>query len=748
MDFHEAAQYWIEGDLYLIPINLLNEHWVLVTVDCLNRTMAYYDSLGAHRGWDGAIFLRTIFRFMQQYVVKYGDTEKYADHDMNAEHWTFISSKDIWNWSAKLNRFIKIPQKNGYDCGLFTLKFAELFIQHPENRISLQTLIKKEMPNRSLYKKHFLGLYVEYCRLVAEQNESPRKRKKRHREESWGAVAESSFKRVPGDRDKADIMLRQSTETLARVQMTTPTKRNRTPEKLSDNDSDDDVKDIRSDKLVVEAMFESPRSVNPSDSAEVGVEEETECKEKMHISSTSPDEKPDISVIAKDTLEINDEHLFDSSEDEISEITDSTKQNVTKTQIVNDVKSTNPHVLANIPHSYKHVVDLNKYNEANFNRLIDDYKLAHENLKVFFQLPLRDLLHDPPASIRADLLKLHYRHEDFREYVHKQIEDELSKHRKLLKNSKFYTPFDGSKFEFDQLAMKIRKELKEGLGGKFPHDRDVKTYPIITFTDVMRDMPVENTTILESPPPGITTMLESTSRNAGLISTRTEEEYTDATNLSTKAVTELTTEGVTLSQESVTMEIEETSSLVRVMKSENKSFFTDRMPEELLHFKMQDLTEMQDDEVTCIGVKLIDYKKRYINSKQNQRLCELVITSHETNTPAEADTANFRLIGFPNLGNTCFINSVLQCFFRISYVQKMMQNYVPQDTVTPNLMTLLYNLYHAINKQQSFVEHLKLIINVSKCKYILRTSVLQKMYSTVLQKYHAYGSRIWATRCS
>lgn len=107
-----------------------------------------------------------------------------------------------------------------------------------------------------------------------------------------------------------------------------------------------------------------------------------------------------------------------------------------------------------------------------------------------------------------------------------------------------------------------------------------------------------------------------------------------------------------------------------------------------------------------------------METKQNKRVCELVISSHETNAPVETDNTYFRLKGFPNLGNTCFINSVLQCVFRISYFQTLLRNYVTPKKDDPDLMTRLQNLYNAVNLGESISEHLKMVVVVSKVIHV------------------------------
>lgn len=226
MNFHDALAYWKDdGDIYMIPINIVNEHWVLFTLDFPNRVMMYFDSLGSYKGWDGTVFMEVIFDFLKQFHLKY------VEDPFDTTNWKYISSKDFFKWSTKIKRYKDVPQSNGYDCGLFVLKYIELFIKNPDQRELLQDLIKKSLPDRSTYKKHFLGLYVEYQKRNVSDNEgTPQKRKKRQKEESWGT--EMSFKRTKSDRDRSELTLRESTERMARVYVTTPTK----PEKLIDSD--------------------------------------------------------------------------------------------------------------------------------------------------------------------------------------------------------------------------------------------------------------------------------------------------------------------------------------------------------------------------------------------------------------------------------------------------------------------------------------------------------------------------------
>ncbi|ODV91388.1 hypothetical protein CANCADRAFT_25506, partial [Tortispora caseinolytica NRRL Y-17796] len=88
-----------EQDYVFVPVNLNNTHWCLSVINRNKKRFEYYDSLGGGAG--------KAFRLLREYLsAQTGETD--------LSDWDDYTSKD------------SPLQQNGYDCGVFTCKTAEL----------------------------------------------------------------------------------------------------------------------------------------------------------------------------------------------------------------------------------------------------------------------------------------------------------------------------------------------------------------------------------------------------------------------------------------------------------------------------------------------------------------------------------------------------------------------------------------------------------------------------------------------
>jgi len=71
MIYEQGLPYWEDGgDFILIPLNIMNMHWALITIDKRDKIAAYHDSLGCMKGYHGMEFLECVLNFMRQYDMK------------------------------------------------------------------------------------------------------------------------------------------------------------------------------------------------------------------------------------------------------------------------------------------------------------------------------------------------------------------------------------------------------------------------------------------------------------------------------------------------------------------------------------------------------------------------------------------------------------------------------------------------------------------------------------------------------
>ena len=93
---------------HLIPIHHNNNHWMLVCTDLNQSKVTLFDSF--HQTHPSVLL--KIKEFYQRHYVHHYSVSL-------PDSWTFIHEKSI-------------PlQRNGYDCGVFVCKFAELFLREP-----------------------------------------------------------------------------------------------------------------------------------------------------------------------------------------------------------------------------------------------------------------------------------------------------------------------------------------------------------------------------------------------------------------------------------------------------------------------------------------------------------------------------------------------------------------------------------------------------------------------------------------
>jgi len=149
-----------------------------------------------------------------------------------------------------------VPQLNGFDCGLFTIKFAELFVRTPSYELGKE--IKENMPDRLEIKRHFVGLYAKYRRsqykdveLLSENSDveetsstsvdthkasddvktSNHTSNKRSKPDDGMTVGNSDWKRLKPNRERSDIKLRNDVETallskdIVNLQLKSPVKK-------------------------------------------------------------------------------------------------------------------------------------------------------------------------------------------------------------------------------------------------------------------------------------------------------------------------------------------------------------------------------------------------------------------------------------------------------------------------------------------------------------------------------------------
>ncbi|KAK9325573.1 hypothetical protein V1517DRAFT_313704 [Lipomyces orientalis] len=91
-------------DYIFVPINVHNAHWCVSVINIKRRRFEYYDSLGGGSG--------NCFTHLREYIINECRTQS-------------VPMDDIDGWDEYVSRDSPM-QENGYDCGVFTCKTAEV----------------------------------------------------------------------------------------------------------------------------------------------------------------------------------------------------------------------------------------------------------------------------------------------------------------------------------------------------------------------------------------------------------------------------------------------------------------------------------------------------------------------------------------------------------------------------------------------------------------------------------------------
>ncbi|KAK9369136.1 hypothetical protein V1509DRAFT_563510 [Lipomyces kononenkoae] len=91
-------------DYIFVPINVHNAHWCVSVINIKRRRFEYYDSLGGGPG--------DCFKHLREYIINECRTQS-------------VPMDDIDGWDEHVSRDSPM-QENGFDCGVFTCKTAEV----------------------------------------------------------------------------------------------------------------------------------------------------------------------------------------------------------------------------------------------------------------------------------------------------------------------------------------------------------------------------------------------------------------------------------------------------------------------------------------------------------------------------------------------------------------------------------------------------------------------------------------------
>jgi len=336
---------------------------------------------------------------------------------------------------------------------------------------------------------------------------------------------------------------------------------------------------------------------------------------------------------------------------------------------------------------------------AEFTTALDDFDLATKFIKKSFFLPLVEMIYHKSdlgtnlSNLRkyyTDLLKIYYELEDFESFVKTNIMEKLLNYRRTLLLVQTYSDrYERIQKEFEKAIANTKLQVKSEMSSRFPKKRALETYPLKTFTDIIRpEVPQNASTVICSPiaPEGgqvLDTTLEFETSKEMIL--EQSEDNTDALKDNTDDF------------------------------ADSLSFYTARS-----HPTGPIIVELDNNDIDTYIQQQSNFlivKGAIAGKPENVELNKIVFRAHDESLPCVTDTIEFPAVGLPNLGNTCYISSVIQCIFRISYFQKLMIDHQtdkndPGKSVT--CMSLLSELYCKMLEEASMAEIKQFFLRFTK----------------------------------
>jgi len=257
-----------------------------------------------------------------------------------------------------------------------------------------------------------------------------------------------------------------------------------------------------------------------------------------------------------------------------------------------------------------------------------------------------------------DLLKIYFELEDFEKFVKKNIVDKLLNYRRsFLLVQNYSNRYECIQKEFEKALTNTKLSAKSELSTRFPKKRDLVSFPEKTFADVIRPEAPQNVSAVNCSPivPQGRQVLD--------------------TSLEFEASNELILED---SEENLDF-------------ADSVSFYTARTGPIILEIDNNDIKTYIQQQSNFLMVK-----GKLADKPENVEINKIVFRAHDESLPCVTDSIEMPTVGLPNVWNTCYIASVIQCIFRISYFQKLMiDNRIGVDAPdkTATCIGLLSELY-------------------------------------------------------